>query len=202
MQQKGGHVAVTPIFTSGSEGEAGRKVYGVAIRLFKLGSGGAFTTQGNRNEGEPTATTCKRGAGRPSRTNVGLADRVGELNIGALAGHAWDFPAAPAATFSIAAATEGFSLKFGECFEFDHLFREMSVMGMAQPVSTGVLSNWLFFSSNAATRTFHYFLFAKFYFSQSSSCGLLHRLCCLSVYLFFRPLDFRFFQRRFLAFRS
>jgi hypothetical protein len=27
----------------------------------------------------------------------------------------------------------------------------MNVMGMAQPVSTGLMSNWLFFSSNAAT---------------------------------------------------
>ena len=161
MQQKRGHVAVTPIFTSGSEGEAGRKAYGVAIRLFKRGIGGAFTTQGNRNEGVPTATTCKRGAGRPSGTNVGLADQVGELNIGALAGHAWDFPAAPAAP----AATEGFSLEFCECFEFDHLIREMNVMGVAQPLSTGLVSDWLFFSSNAATWII-LFLSAKLYFFQ------------------------------------
>jgi hypothetical protein len=196
MQQKRGHVAVTPNCVFGSEGVAGNKVCFVGIRLGELGLGlPAVTTSGNPQEGgnPTTATTCSSGAGSPSRTNVGLAGQVGELISGGLAAHARESPSAPT-------ANKSFGLGFCECFEFDHLVHEMNVMGVAQPVSTGVLSNWLFFSSNAATRTFLYFLFAKFYFSQPSSCRLLHRLCCLSVYLFFRPLNFCFFQRRFLAF--
>ena len=63
------------------------------------------------------------------------------------------------------AATKSFSLGFCECFELDHLVREMSVMGMAQPVSTGLVSNWLFFSSNAATWILLSFS-AKLYFFQ------------------------------------
>lgn len=150
MQQKRGHVAVTPICTSGSEGEVGIVIYVVAIRLSKVGIGCAGATHGNRNEGGPTATTCKRGAGCPSRTNVGLADQVVDLNSGALAGPAWECQVAIAATV-VHAATEGFRLGFCECFEFDHLVREMNVMGVAQPLSTGLVSDWLFFSSNAAT---------------------------------------------------
>ena len=49
------------------------------------------------------------------------------------------------------AATEGFRLGFCECFELDHLVREMNVMGVAQPLSTSLVSSRSFFSPNAAT---------------------------------------------------
>ena len=147
-----GHVSVTPNYILGLELEvANPVVYGAVIPLGVGGCGAAGTTHGNRNEGVPTATTCSSGAGCPSRTNVGLADEGGELNIGALAGHAWESPAAPATTVSIAAATEGFDLGFCECFELDHLVCEMSVMGLAQPLSTCLVSSRSFFSPNAAT---------------------------------------------------
>ena len=45
---------------------------------------------------------------------------------------------------------------------------------------------------------YSFFLFARF-FSQSSSCGLLHRLCCLSVFFPFGLWLFCLFRRRSLA---
>ena len=183
-----GHVSVTPNYILGLELEvANPVVYGAVIPLGVGGCGAAGTTHGNRNEGVPTATTCSSGAGCPSRTNVGLADEGGELNIGALAGHAWESPAAPATTVSIAAATEGFDLGFCECFELDHLVCEMSVMGLAQPLSTCLVSSRSFFSPNAATWIPPLF-FLRNFISSSPSVDDLCIICvaypCVSLFVF------------------
>lgn len=116
---KRGHIAVTPYYAFGSDGEAEPEVgHSVVVLLSVGGSGAAGATRRHRVEpGMPAAAaTSSSGAGSPGRANVGLLDEVVDLHVGGFAGQAGESPAA-------IATSHDFSLSFCEYFEHGHCVR-------------------------------------------------------------------------------
>ena len=118
---------------TGSDGEAEPKVGDAVEVLLNVGCvSHCYSTCWLLLEHAPATTKAAaagRGAGRPCRAHVGLADQVVDFHRGGLAGQAGKCPA------TARAAGEDFGLTIRQEFELGHVFVQMNNKGLAQIVS-------------------------------------------------------------------